>query len=165
MRGSSTDERGQALVELALLLPLYAILLATVLWMDRFGAARLEMELAARRAAWHAPPWRADPGGAEAAALRRWEDVRGVELSCRHAGGGGAAARGIGMLAGGGLLETREGTARIEASPLPYPYPGRGLLHPEARFVVDMPAVSRGGVRRILSALGIGAPPSLPSVR
>lgn len=150
---------GQALVELALLLPLYLALLVTLLWFASFGLSRLSAEEGARWAAWRKPPWR---GAEEAPAGRRiagLPETRSVRLSCDpHLSGG----------AGGvfqGLLATREGSVTVRTAPLPYPHPGRREIEGIARFVFDPVAPASSWGERLARVLGVREPPPPPHVR
>lgn len=162
-RAGTERRSGQILAELALLLPLYAILFWTLGWLVGFGAARLGAETAARQAAF-AP--RGARGAAVPAARRvarerivRDVHVRSEEGSGRPAWGtpGGRAL----AAAFAAVFPTRRGAAHLSCDPLPYPYPGRpAALEPEAAFVFDPVVPASPWFGR--SLFRMKEPPSLP---
>lgn len=163
MRGR---ESGQALVEVALLLPLYALLFWTLLWFHDFGSARLAAEEGARWAAFREKGWRGEGPAARRAAAR--DNVREARLSCR-AYQGKDGPKGIAGQVGGAfseILQTREGRADLRFTPLPYPYPGRrDPLESRASFVVDPIVPATGWFSRALKMFGIKSPPAVPQAQ
>ncbi len=158
---------GQALVEVALLLPLYALLLWTLLWFHDFGAVRLAAEEGARWAAWQEKGWRGD--GPTAHRMTAHENVRDVRLSCQAYKGKESGLKGVSGQAGGVLasvMETREGRADLRVTPLPYPYPGRrDPVKAQATFVVDPVVPATGWFARAMKMFGMKNPPNPPQVR
>ena len=160
MRTRARSCRGQLLVEFALLLPLYVVLLWTLLWFGQSGRARLSAEIAARNASLRKAGWSApteDPGRR---AIERAGNVRTARVCSEpyRARGRSLEAKLSASLAP--MLATRQGTAAVDCEPLPYPHPGRrDKVRWQAAFVVDPIVDASDWRRRVKSLFGIRSPP------
>lgn len=159
--------KGQALVEIALLLPLYVLLFWTLLWFHDFGATRLAAEEGARWAAFQKKGWRGD--GPATRRMTAHENVRDARLSCQAYKGKEGELKGVPGQIGGvfsSVMETREGRADLRLAPLPDPYPGRrDSVKAQATFVVDPVVPATSWFSRAMKMFGMKNPPNPPQVK